>query len=383
MEDYLAATNSTSRNQENIGTVEDVCRDFLRNVGQNYVIHLSLPNYPLLKNCTVYADYELKLLFSSRKNFNLEEELEKSHSIMEFLSNVVFFMKQLNSSNPVLKTCAPNRVGEMVKVTTSYSKILNEIEQIGWDKLTHVNNDFTEVKLKVHDSLNREHILSVKLTSNVPEISADFPKGVIYEWNENSTLKELYNYFLLEAENYQDFWTTMEELDANCWVLEPENPSRRDTYRKIAIASNVSLKVEIDPNHPRHFPSITWLGSETAVFNFREKVLDRVEVWENDSPIHENLERLLEISLPLKQSLGENNEEYEVTCCICYSERLDGQVPSRTCDNPQCGQSFHIYCLYEWLRSLIQTTRKQGNKIFGACPYCEQPISCKPPDSSS
>lgn len=138
----------------------------------------------------------------------MEEELEKSQSVMEFLSNVVLFMvnflqyvcqvskfttlksaflkiqRQLNSSNPTLKTCAPNRVGEMVKVTTSYSKILNEIEQIGWDKLTHVNNDFTEVKLKVHDSMNREHILSVKLTSNFPEISADFPKMVIYEWNE-------------------------------------------------------------------------------------------------------------------------------------------------------------------------------------------------------
>lgn len=43
-------------------------------------------------------------------------------------------------------------------------------------------------------------------------------------------------------------------------------------------APNVSLKIEVDPNHPRIFPSITWLGSETAVFVFREKILDRVEV---------------------------------------------------------------------------------------------------------
>ncbi len=40
----------------------------------------------------------------------------------------------------------------------------------------------------------------------------------------------------------------------------------------------MSLKIEVDPNHPRIFPSITWLGSETAVFVFREKILDRVEV---------------------------------------------------------------------------------------------------------
>lgn len=108
----------------------------------------------------------------------------------------------------------------------------------------------------------------------------------------------MYSLFCQEAEHYQDFWKAMEELDAGCWVLEPENPSRRDTYRKISIgindtsakftsftnlkifpiAPNVSLKIEVDPNHPYVFPSITWLGSETAVSKFREQILDRIEV---------------------------------------------------------------------------------------------------------
>lgn len=76
-------------------------------------------------------------------------------------------------------------------------------------------------------------------------------------------------------------------------------------------------------------------------------MLQKWQVWESDLPIHTNLERLLEISLPMKQTLQQDNENHEVTCIICYSERLNGEVPSRTCDNPQCGQSFHIYCLYE------------------------------------
>ena len=75
-------------------------------------------------------------------------------------------------------------------------------------------------------------------------------------------------------------------------------------------------------------------------------------MWEPDEPIHSNLERILEIELPCRaeEGLGANNNqegEFEVMCCICYSTRLEGQVPSRTCDNPQCGQSFHTYCLYE------------------------------------
>ena len=75
-------------------------------------------------------------------------------------------------------------------------------------------------------------------------------------------------------------------------------------------------------------------------------------MWEPDEPIHSNLERILEIELPCRaeEGLGANNNqegEFEVMCCICYSTRLEGQVPSRTCDNPQCGQSFHTYCPYE------------------------------------
>ena len=40
MEECGAVTNSTSRNQENTGSVEDVCRDFLRNVVRIRVICL-------------------------------------------------------------------------------------------------------------------------------------------------------------------------------------------------------------------------------------------------------------------------------------------------------------------------------------------------------
>ena len=120
----------------------------------------------------------------------------------------------------------------------------------------------------------------------------------------------------------------MDELDGHCWILEPEKPTRKDLYRKIAVSkyhikskiqrflnifwkskifwdseglflvlyiyeyihsfiqgifniagSNVSLKIDVDPKNPRLFPSITWLGSESAVYASREKVADRIEVY--------------------------------------------------------------------------------------------------------
>lgn len=49
----------------------------------------------------------------------------------------------------------------------------------------------------------------------------------------------MYTLFCQAAEQYQDFWKAMEELDAGCWVLEPENPSKRDVYRKISIGVTI------------------------------------------------------------------------------------------------------------------------------------------------
>lgn len=75
---------------------------------------------------------------------------------------------------------------------TDYSKILDEIEKIGWEKLSSVNHDFTEIKLKMYDSMNRQHILNVKLVSSVPEFSAEYPCSINFEWHE------VLNCFLLE-----------------------------------------------------------------------------------------------------------------------------------------------------------------------------------------
>lgn len=180
----------------------------------------------------------------------------------------------------------------------------------------------------------------------------------------------------------------MDELDADCWILEPETPCGGDDYRKLAVSNNVSLKVEVDPRSPRTFPQLTWLGSEAAVTVLRDRLADSIDSWDPVQSVRTNLERLLELTLPRREDRPEAQGDGggcgfdggEPTCCICYSSRLDGQVPSKTCDNERCGQSFHTFCLYEWLRSLVGS-RKLGNKVFGVCPYCETAISCKPPDA--
>ena len=57
-----------------------------------------------------------------------------------------------------------------------YLEILTEIESIGWDKLESINSTFTELKLKMCDSADRQHILTIKLGGNTPEFIAEFPR---------------------------------------------------------------------------------------------------------------------------------------------------------------------------------------------------------------
>lgn len=69
-------------------------------------------------------------------------------------------------------------------MATNYSKVLAEIDAIGWEKLSSVNHDFTELKLKMYDSLNHQHILNVKFNNNVPEFFTEYPRNVNIEWQE-------------------------------------------------------------------------------------------------------------------------------------------------------------------------------------------------------
>lgn len=61
---------------------------------------------------------------------------------------------------------------------------MDEIDQIGWKNLFSVNHDFTEIKLKMYDSVKRQHILNVKLISSVPEFSAEYPCPINFQWHE-------------------------------------------------------------------------------------------------------------------------------------------------------------------------------------------------------
>ena len=60
---------------------------------------------------------------------------------------------------------------------------------------------------------------------------------------QGSCLLDVYQRFEEAVEKYQPFWTVLDRLDALLWVVEPENPSRRDTRRRIVVSELLMMSL--------------------------------------------------------------------------------------------------------------------------------------------
>uniref|UniRef100_A0A3Q1BP46 RING-type domain-containing protein n=1 Tax=Amphiprion ocellaris TaxID=80972 RepID=A0A3Q1BP46_AMPOC len=253
-----------------------------------------------------------------------------------------------------------------------YSQLISEMETLGWDKLLFIDTQFRTLRLKAEDSSARQHILTIKLKSKhpaeAPECSADLPVPLALTWTAQSTLEQIHSQFLLCLQSLAEFWDVLDEIDTKTWILEPEKPSRSDTMRRIAIGNNVSIKVEVDPRHPKMLPECCLLGAEhggSCLWSAGRNP---------DSSVLHNLRDVLEIEFPSPAT--HEKSDFNVECGICYSYRLEAAIPDQVCNDPHCGQPFHQACLYEWLRAL-PTSRQSFSIVFGECPYCSKPITVK------
>ncbi|KAH9380237.1 hypothetical protein HPB48_022148 [Haemaphysalis longicornis] len=131
---------------------------------------------------------------------------------------------------------------------------------------------------------------------------------------QEQTLKAVYNKFKAEVDRLQEFWETMDDLDANCWVLDPVNARHSDCYRRLALGMELPSRNCADPP-----------------------------------------------------------EDVDCTCGICYSYFLEGHIPDTLCQNTHCSKPFHQACLAEWMRSL-PSIRQNFDMFFGECPYCSEGV---------
>ncbi|XP_037751898.1 E3 ubiquitin-protein ligase FANCL isoform X4 [Chelonia mydas] len=245
-------------------------------------------------------------------------------------------------------------------------------------RVVYVDTGLNTIKLKGEDSCGRQHLITLKLNAKYPteppNCFVDFPVEFALSWIPQSSLIDIYNQFLAALESLKEFWNAMDEIDEKTWVLEPENPTRSATMRRIAIGNNVSINLEVDPRHPTMLPECYFLGADHVVNPLRTKLNNNMHLWDPDITLLQNLKEVLETDFPSRAVLEKT--DFTMDCGICYAYRLDGAIPDQVCGDSRCGQPFHQACLFEWLQGL-PSSRQSFNVIFGECPYCNKPISVK------
>jgi E3 ubiquitin-protein ligase FANCL len=120
--------------------------------------------------------------------------------------------------------------------------------------------------------------------NSAPQCFAHLPEDSNFSlhssWNpKSSTLSDVLKYFGSRLERYQEVWDMLDDIDTHLWVLEPEHPTRAQTMRRVAVVKRVSLIIELSSTFPRLIPTLKFLGSETSIAPFQEKLTSNGSLW--------------------------------------------------------------------------------------------------------
>lgn len=256
-----------------------------------------------------------------------------------------------------------------------HKAVLRQIDVIGWDQLVNIAPDFSWIEIQVLDSKQRPHLLRLQFPTVppfTPAVDASLPRGAS-EPPRTESIASIITWFQEELERFQKVWDVLDDIDAHCWVLEPESPDRAALTRRVALGLHMSLDITVDARLPYSYPSIHFFGPESKIVPLRDGLHERLGQWNMNHTPRENLQILLRHEFPSKQE--HSIEDFSLECGVCYSYKLEnGEIPTKSCEHAPCGRSFHFTCLHEWLRSL-PSSRMSFGTIFGTCPYCTSPIT--------
>ncbi|XP_022907086.2 E3 ubiquitin-protein ligase FANCL [Onthophagus taurus] len=271
-----------------------------------------------------------------------------------------------------------------------YRKVLREYSEL---RQFYINIDYAQLSkdLKtirvVHsDEKSRKHPILIEVDYEAPPnkifkiTKCDLPEyqESLVKPPDGSLLTVYENYLkIVNNNNLQALFDILDEIDKNCWVLEPENPTRRDVSRRIMLDEKVSIVITFNPKDVSTIPQIKFLGPVGLTKKYVDLLNKNCVNYNPHGDTILELYNLLEIkNFPrqptnvLEEELLVNDEE----CCICFSKWLEGKAPEVQCENGSCRQRFHFDCLYQWLRSSSSTTFYY--EIYGNCPNCEKKIRC-------
>lgn len=258
--------------------------------------------------------------------------------------------------------------------------VLEQLQDLGWDRIEDVDLDLHRISFRHGDG---DYCFTLNIPREFPEqgpilAQCDFPNNEFkFDWIPGkSTLRSIFTEFGDQLTHFTPLWDRLADLDAQTWVLDPENPSGQDLYRRVVISPGISLQIELDPSCPLEFPLLRFLGPESQVQEFRSNLVNRLHLYDPERSLVYNLENILLLEFPSPSSDPEKSEEFNFECCICYDRKLGDALPSESCKGEHCKRVFHKECLLMYLETSPESNTNTI-MISGKCPYCDTPISCE------
>ncbi|XP_054758109.2 E3 ubiquitin-protein ligase FANCL-like [Lytechinus pictus] len=348
----------------------------IQNEGEEYQLKIEFPKDKNIKHASVQGDWRLARRLGKVQG-TLENRLRSAVDPEAFMQEVCNLFENTKASK------IGNPSHGVVDNSPLHRRLVEELETLGWDMVTHLEPDLSQFELTCNYSSDKTHNIAVQVHSEHPSntpvctnIEKDYFK---LHWTPKLHLDDVLTKFEGFLLKYGSFWEEMAEIDNNTWVLEPEKPGPMDVSRRIALGSNFSIQIEVDPLHPRMLPKCRFLGADNVINPVRKLLNTNLHAWNSQSSLLTNLRNVLEVDFPTPAE--SQVQDFKEECGICYSYSLDAVIPDQVCDNPHCNKPFHQTCLYEWLRALpssYQSITGVGfNILYGECPYCTKQISVK------
>lgn len=390
---------------------------------------ISLNEFPLCipmnPECSHYSGY----LSINKRDYYIEVDFHKGglanfsddfrNLIVGYENKIKQRLKQCSSAIAMLRELQyiteriPYETLEF-PVNAHYKKLIQEIDCVGWEKVSNISQDLSFMTCFLFDSKGRRHEITVHFdgSKGIHKCYADLPMQLDIRKIQGKSLADVLKIFQSDLEKYDAFWSVMEDFDKETFVMEPQHPKFCDIRRRIVLgnstssnnnsssstATHSSLILELDPLNPFGIPTeFTFFGSDLMTQPLKERLHRDLSSWNLNEFPRNNLERILQTKFLKNPSVnrkettssneyrkkegtnrneeGLNNDpigELNEECGICYSYELDNIFPDKICDT--CSKHFHSGCLIEWLK-VLPSTRQSFYTLFGQCPFCSESIS--------
>ncbi|XP_026479590.1 E3 ubiquitin-protein ligase FANCL-like [Ctenocephalides felis] len=334
---------------------------------EEFFVDLNVPNYPNLDNISleVYNQNVLQNIESYKFN--------NSKSLYEFL------LQLERKLTPILPKCQQDNIGINLDFIRECEILIRN-----YDVNIQINSQMNEVLIR-HDN----HYLLIERGGQAYVLKQhslpDFVKNeVCKEIKTDGSLCVLFKIFIHNLKVLERFYADLDEIDLVCYIIDPSQPSTRDTHRQILLDDNVSLYVQLSPWSYGGIPKLTFIGPNEQVDKFTNTITRNLKNWKNEVNLFRNLLTILDLMyFPSRKSVAESLNQptndlvliSDGECCICFSNIDNSKLAMVICENNKCSSYFHASCLYDWLRPMANRITT-SEVIQGVCPNCEKIISC-------